>query len=68
MVPKLTIRPQPLSRIAGTRGVTSRAAEIDYVDLRYGNGFTIGWKGGTDSPHRESPRSEREMLAARGAD
>ena len=24
--------------------VSSREAEIDFVDMRYGNGFTIGWK------------------------
>ena len=26
--------------------ITSRAKDIDYVDMRYGNGFTIGWKDG----------------------
>jgi len=46
--------------------VTSRAKEIDYVDMRYGNGFTIGWNGGTATPVPEQRRSERDMLAARG--
>ena len=26
--------------------VNQRAADIAYVDLRYGNGFAVGWKGG----------------------
>jgi cell division protein FtsQ len=26
--------------------VSQRAADIAYVDLRYGNGFAVGWKGG----------------------
>ena len=25
--------------------VSQRAADIAYVDLRYGNGFAVGWKG-----------------------
>ncbi len=47
--------------------ITSRAADIDYVDMRYGNGFTIGWKGGSQTPVSEPDATEREMLAARGA-
>jgi cell division protein FtsQ len=33
-------------RFMGTaaRVVTARAAEIAYVDLRYANGFAIGWR------------------------
>jgi cell division protein FtsQ len=26
--------------------VSQRATDIAYVDMRYGNGFAIGWKGG----------------------
>jgi cell division protein FtsQ len=26
--------------------VSQRAADIAYVDMRYGNGFAVGWKGG----------------------
>lgn len=33
--------------------VSSRAAEIAYVDMRYSNGFTIGWKSGARSPIHE---------------
>lgn len=29
---------------AGARVVASRAGEIDYVDLRYANGFAVGWR------------------------
>jgi cell division protein FtsQ len=48
--------------------ITSRAMEIEYVDMRYGNGFTIGWKGGTQTPVSDPERSKREMLADRGID
>ena len=48
--------------------ITSRAADIDYVDMRYGNGFTIGWKGGSQTPVSDPERASREMLAARGTD
>jgi len=46
--------------------ITSRAQEIDYIDMRYGNGFTIGWHGGPDTPVAKPRRMEQEMLAARG--
>lgn len=48
--------------------ITSRATDIDYVDMRYGNGFTIGWKGGSQTPASDPERAAREMLAARGTD
>jgi len=48
--------------------ITSRATDIDYVDMRYGNGFTIGWKGGSQTPVSDPEQAEREMLAARGID
>jgi cell division protein FtsQ len=35
--------------------ISSREAEIEFVDMRYSNGFTIGWKNGERSP---MPRSE----------
>ena len=48
--------------------IASRSQEIAYVDMRYGNGFTIGWAGAgrppADSPEGTSP----EMLAARDND
>ncbi len=48
--------------------ITSRAAEIDYVDMRYSNGFTIGWKGGAEVPGEDGAEDEgeSEMLALRG--
>ena len=46
--------------------ITSRAKDIDYVDMRYGNGFTIGWNGGSKTPVRDSQSTEQEMLVARG--
>ena len=46
--------------------ITSRAQDIDYVDMRYGNGFTIGWQGGPATPVAKPSIKEREMLAARG--
>jgi cell division protein FtsQ len=48
--------------------ITSRAMDIEYVDMRYGNGFTIGWKGGSRTPVPDPGQAEREMLAARGTD
>jgi cell division protein FtsQ len=46
--------------------VSGRATDINYVDMRYGNGFTIGWKGGSQTPARDPERDEQKMLAARG--
>jgi len=46
--------------------IVSRAADIEYVDMRYGNGFTIGWAGGDGTPVKSSTSTTREMHAARG--
>ena len=48
--------------------ITGRAADIEYVDMRYGNGFTIGWKNGDPTPVRKPAEKDQEMLAARGTD
>jgi len=48
--------------------ITSRAKDIDYVDMRYGNGFTIGWNGGSQTPVGDPERTEQKMLAARGGE
>lgn len=45
--------------------ITSRAAEIDYVDMRYSNGFTIGWNGGANTPIPAPRGKDEEMLALR---
>ncbi len=47
--------------------ITGRAADIDYVDMRYSNGFTIGWNGGSETPATDPKRDSSEMLASRGA-
>lgn len=45
--------------------ISSREAEIEFADMRYSNGFTIGWKDGAASPVAK-PQSEGEkMLAGR---
>lgn len=46
--------------------ITGRARDIDYVDMRYSNGFTIGWKDGVDVRPDDEERTEQEMLASRG--
>ena len=43
--------------------ISSREAEIDFVDMRYSNGFTIGWKDGARSPISESTSNEGGMVA-----
>lgn len=46
--------------------ITNQAAEIDYVDMRYSNGFTIGWKDGIKSPADAATETKPNMLASRG--
>jgi cell division protein FtsQ len=46
--------------------ITGRAAEIDYVDMRYSNGFTIGWNNGSRTPIDNAEEEMDEMLALRG--
>ena len=47
--------------------ITARAAEIEYVDMRYSNGFTIGWHNDSRTPVEEPQKDAAEMLASRGA-
>ena len=47
--------------------ITSRAADIGYVDMRYSNGFTIGWNKGSRTPADETDEEMVEMLALRGS-
>jgi cell division protein FtsQ len=47
--------------------ITGRAADIDYVDMRYSNGFTIGWNEGAETPLAEPQEEDPAMLASRGA-
>jgi len=46
--------------------ITNRAVDIDYVDMRYSNGFTIGWKNGAKAPAADSSESKPNMMALRG--
>ena len=48
--------------------ISGRAGDIDYVDMRYGNGFTIGWKGGAKAPADASRQDGRKLLASRGTE
>jgi cell division protein FtsQ len=48
--------------------ITGRAADIEYVDMRYGNGFTIGWNGGSRSPADDSRDDTGKLLASTGTD
>lgn len=43
--------------------VSSREAEIEFVDMRYRNGFTIGWKDGSRSPVGNESSREGGMVA-----
>jgi len=48
--------------------ITGQAANIDYVDMRYGNGFTIGWKGGSKTPVENPQADGQKLLASRGTE
>lgn len=48
--------------------ITARAGDIDYVDMRYGNGFTIGWKGASQTPVANPGEDGKKMLASRGTE
>jgi cell division protein FtsQ len=43
--------------------ISSREAEIEFVDMRYSNGFTIGWKDGARAPVSDSKPAEGGMVA-----
>ena len=45
--------------------VSSKEAEIKYVDMRYSNGFAIGWKNGTRSPVVDPEYARKELVAGR---
>ena len=46
--------------------ITSRASDIEYVDMRYSNGFTIGWSNGSNTPVADPEQDTENMLALRG--
>ncbi|MDA0705500.1 MAG: cell division protein FtsQ/DivIB [Proteobacteria bacterium] len=47
--------------------ITGRAAEIQYVDMRYSNGFTIGWNDGSNTPVNDPDQNADNMLALQGS-
>lgn len=46
--------------------ITSRAAEIDFVDMRYSSGFTVGWQSDKPSTPKDPDEDVKKMLASRG--
>lgn len=48
--------------------ITGRAADIEYVDMRYSNGFTIGWNDGAQAPLDSADEGVGGMLALQGSD
>lgn len=46
--------------------ITGRAPDIEYVDMRYSNGFTIGWANGSRTPVDDAEQGMDGMLALRG--
>jgi cell division protein FtsQ len=47
--------------------INGRVTEIDYVDMRYSNGFTIGWNDGVRTPVSDPEEGVDDMLALRGS-
>lgn len=43
--------------------ISRREQEIEFVDMRYNNGFTIGWKGGNPTPGRDTGTEQSGMVA-----
>ncbi len=43
--------------------ITRRMQEIEFVDMRYVNGFTIGWKSGSHTPPDDPETREPGMVA-----
>ena len=48
--------------------ITSLSTEIEYGDMRYSNGFTVGWKYGSSMLDDDPKEAEHGMLASRGTD
>jgi len=46
-----------------TNIISRREQEIEFVDMRYSNGFTIGWKNGSRSPLHDPAVEETGMVA-----
>ena len=46
--------------------IMARSNEIEYVDMRYSNGFTIGWIDGSNTPVEGPQDDVPNLLASRG--
>ena len=44
--------------------ISSRETDISFVDMRYSNGFTIGWKDGARERERDGERPNEALVAA----
>lgn len=45
--------------------ISSRESEIEFADMRYSNGFTIGWKEGPQPPAAVLGQSREKLLVGR---
>jgi cell division protein FtsQ len=48
--------------------VSRREADIEFVDMRYSNGFAIGWEDGARPPAKDADPLRPEMLADRATE
>ena len=46
--------------------IVRRGNDIEYVGMRYSNGFTIGWINGSNTPVEDPRQNTDNMLALRG--
>jgi cell division protein FtsQ len=46
--------------------VFSKETEVDFVDMRYSNGFTIGWKENVDPAKPQESSGSRQQMVAGG--
>jgi len=46
--------------------IMGRSADIEYVDMRYSNGFAIGWVDGPTAPVEDPQQGTDNMLASSG--
>ena len=45
----------------GAQVIAGQAADIRYVDMRYSNGFSIGWRGDRKPSERDAPHFARQL-------
>lgn len=45
--------------------IAGHDAAIEFVDMRYSNGFTVGWKNGSPQPHAAPDNDGAKMVAGR---